>query len=147
MYITRQEYYKNEPSSGVLFVFWFTMLLSSSIACYSRVLHAVYAVSWLQTWLIVPWGCGCAQMYKFQTQLGGDILITEVMITLQWMSEDRVDDKTILVQVMAWCSLALSHGHVSPGVLIWPTVRHYPPKLTPIYGSLPFQQPSIQPYK
>ena len=46
--------------------------------------------------------CLRLQMYKFETQLGDDILGIHVNISLEWLLDSLIDGKSALVQVMAW---------------------------------------------
>ena len=61
--------------------------------------------------LIVPWKIWLwFQLCTFPTHsMGIDILSIEINIILEWMPEALVDDKSTLVQVMAWCWQATSH--------------------------------------
>ena len=59
---------------------------------------------------LAPGRCGCDFKYIiFKHNLGINILSIQVDITVEWMPDDRIDFKTALVQVMAWCRQAPSH--------------------------------------
>ena len=54
--------------------------------------------------------CGCDfKCEKFKCNMVIDIWSIQVNITLEWMSEDQIDDKSTLVQVMAWCCQVTYH--------------------------------------
>ena len=46
-------------------------------------------------------------IFKLILMIGGWAIFKK--IALRWMSQDRIDDKSTLVQVMAWCRQATSH--------------------------------------
>ena len=77
--------------------FWLKFLLWNFWTCLQMVSYFIYASV-------------CFQIRKFQTQLiWTDISSIEVNCSLEWMPEDRVGDRSILVQIMAWCPQATSH--------------------------------------
>ena len=60
--------------------------------------------------LLFPEKCGWDfKCVKFKHNLKIEILNIQVNITLEWMPEDFIGDKSTLVQVMAWCRQAASH--------------------------------------
>ena len=53
---------------------------------------------------IVTWEMWFDLKYlHFKNNLRNDILSIYVGITLKWMSDDPLDGKSALVEVMAWC--------------------------------------------
>ena len=63
---------------------------------------------WVNT--LAPGRCGCnLKLVIFKHTSRVDILSISCEIALRWMPQDFTDDKSTLVQVMAWCRQATSH--------------------------------------
>ena len=59
---------------------------------------------------LAPGRCGCnLKLVIFKLTSRVDILSISCEIALRWMTQDFIDDKSTLVQVMAWCRQATSH--------------------------------------
>ena len=59
---------------------------------------------------LAPGRCSCnlrSVIFKFILRI--DILSIPCEIAVRWILKDFTDDKTILVQIMAWCHQATSH--------------------------------------
>ena len=78
--------------------------------------YALHVDGWLHCWGIwlfnslAPGRCGCylkSVIFKLVSQI--NILSISCEIVLKWMPPDLTDDKSTLIQVMAWCRQATSH--------------------------------------
>ena len=65
---------------------------------------SIHNINWL------PERCVCnIRLVIFELIWGTDILSTFCGIGIGWMPHDPFDDKSTLVQIMAWCRKATSH--------------------------------------